>query len=91
MAVRVYFLLDSARSCEREFARFLYCHDAFITLDKLANLKRVGMYRMELNHMPKGFDRLDQVELFWLTFNTFDVNERNRIQSLLPEAKIEFQ
>lgn len=64
---------------------------AFSIMEKLPNLKRVGMYRMKLPIMPLGFDRLQQVDTFWLTFNSFDNNEKNRIQSMAPKAKIDFE
>lgn len=65
--------------------------NAFLILEKLPNLKRVGMYTMKLPTMPLGFDKLQQVDTFWLTFNSFDNNEKKRIQEMVPKAKIDFE
>lgn len=48
------------------------------------------MYTMNLPAMPLGFDKLQQVDTFWLTFNSFDNAERKRIQEMVPKAKITF-
>lgn len=60
----------------------------FSILSKLPNLRKVGMFRMNLNHMPSGFEKLQQVDTFWLTFNLFDKSEQVRIQKMVPKAKI---
>jgi len=65
--------------------------NAFSIMEKLPNLKRVGMYTMKLPTMPTGFDKLQQVDTFWLTFNSFDNNEKKRIQEMVPKAKIDFE
>lgn len=65
--------------------------NAFSIMEKLPNLKSVGMYTMKLSTMPTGFEKLQQVDVFWLTFNSFDRNERKRIRELVPRAKIEFE
>lgn len=65
--------------------------NAFSIMEKLPNLKRVGMYTMKLPVMPLGFDKLQQVDTFWLTFNSFDNNEKKRIQAMVPKAKIDFE
>lgn len=64
---------------------------AFSIMEKLPNLKRVGMYTMQLPTMPLGFDKLQQVDTFWLTFNSFDNAEKKRIQAIVPKAKIDFE
>ena len=64
--------------------------NAFSIMEKLPNLRRVGMYTMNLVAMPLGFDKLQQVDTFWLTFNSFDNTERKRIQEMVPKAKITF-
>ncbi|MCB0740636.1 MAG: hypothetical protein KDB92_06225 [Chitinophagaceae bacterium] len=64
---------------------------AFSIMEKLPNLKRVGMYTMQLPIMPLGFDKLQQVDTFWLTFNSFDNAEKKRIQAMVPKAKIDFE
>ncbi len=64
---------------------------AFSIMEKLPNLKRVGMYTMKLPTMPLGFDKLQQVDTFWLTFNSFDNTEKKRIQAMVPKAKIDFE
>lgn len=64
--------------------------NAFTIMEKLPNLRRVGMYTMNLPAMPIGFDKLQQVDTFWLTFNSFDNAERKRIQEMVPKAKITF-
>lgn len=63
---------------------------AFSVMEKLPNLRRVGMFKMNLPEMPPGFDKLQQVDTFWLTFNLFDNTERKRIQEMVPKAKITF-
>jgi hypothetical protein len=63
---------------------------AFSIMEKLPNLRRVGMYSMKLSKMPSGFEKLQQIDTFWLTYNWFDNNERIRIQQMLPKAKIDF-
>ena len=63
----------------------------FSIMEQLPNLKRVGMYTMKLPTMPLGFDKLQQVDTFWLTFNSFDNNEKKRIQEMVPKAKIDFE
>ncbi|HEV7332235.1 MAG TPA: leucine-rich repeat domain-containing protein [Flavisolibacter sp.] len=65
--------------------------NAFAIMEKLPNLKRVGMYTMKLPSMPLGFDKLQQVDTFWLTFNSFDNLEKKRIQAMVPKAKIDFE
>lgn len=62
----------------------------FTILSKMPNLRKVGMYRMRLQKMPSGFERLRQVDTFWLNQNTFDKQERDRLVKLLPKAKLEF-
>ncbi|WP_336518153.1 hypothetical protein [Pollutibacter soli] len=64
---------------------------AFTIMEKLSNLKRVGMYTMKLPNMPLGFERLQQIDTFWLTFNSFDNAEKKRIQAMVPKAKIDFE
>jgi leucine-rich repeat protein SHOC2 len=64
---------------------------AFSIMEKLPNLKRVGMYTMKLPTMPLGFDKLQQVDTFWLTFNSFNNDEKKRIQAMVPKAKIDFE
>ena len=49
------------------------------------------MYTMKLSTMPSGFDKLQQVDTFWLTFNSFDNPEKKRIQAMVPKAKIDFE
>ena len=63
---------------------------AFSIMGTLPNLRRVGMYSMKLSRMPVGFDKLKQVEVFWMNYNSFDKNERARIKTLLPKADIDF-
>jgi len=63
---------------------------AFSIMESLPNLRRVGMYSMRLPKMPMGFDRLKQVEVFWMNSNSFDKNEQDRIKTLLPKADIKF-
>ena len=65
--------------------------NAFSIMEKLPDLKRVGMYTMKLPVMPSGFEKLQQVDTFWLTFNFFDNDERKRIQAMVPKAKIDFE
>lgn len=65
--------------------------NAFAIMEKLPNLRRVGMYTMKLPTMPLGFDKLQQVDTFWLTFNSFDNDEKRRIQAMVPKAKIDFE
>ncbi len=60
----------------------------FSILSTLPNLRRVGMFRMNLKQMPAGFEKLQQVDTFWLTFNLFDQAEQARIQKMVPKAKI---
>lgn len=64
---------------------------AFSIMERLPNLRRVGMYTMKLSNIPEGFDKLQQVGIFWLTFNSFDKDERKRIQEMVPKAKIVFE
>jgi leucine-rich repeat protein SHOC2 len=64
--------------------------NAFSIMADLPNLRRVGMYSMELAKMPDGFEKLQQVTTFWLTYNSFDYPEQNRIKAMIPNAKIEF-
>jgi Leucine-rich repeat (LRR) protein len=64
--------------------------ETFLLLEKLPQLRRVGMYRNGLKTMPDGFEKLKQVNLFWLNQNLFDAQEKKRIASLLPGAKLEF-
>lgn len=64
--------------------------NAFSTLSEVTSLKRVGMYLMKRRKMPKGFEKLQQVSTFWLTSNSFNKDERERIASLVPNAKIVF-
>ncbi|MBJ6110673.1 leucine-rich repeat domain-containing protein [Hymenobacter sp. BT523] len=63
---------------------------AFSIMENLPNLRRVGMYSMRLPNMPAGFDKLKQVEVFWMNSNSFDKNERARIKALLPNADVKF-
>jgi Leucine-rich repeat (LRR) protein len=65
--------------------------NAFVIMENLPNLKRVGMNTMKLPSMPFGFDKLQQVDTFWLTFNSFDNFEKKRIQDMVPTAKIDFE
>ncbi len=64
--------------------------NAFEVLSGIKSLERVGMFRMGLKTMPQGFEKLNQVKVFWLTFNQFDNTEKERIESLIPNAKITF-
>ena len=64
--------------------------ETFDILSQIPSLRRVGMYSMNKTKMPVGFEKLQQVDTFWLTFNRFDIDERMRIQSLVPSAKITF-
>ncbi len=68
---------------------FNWAH-AFSVMEKLQSLRRVGMFKMNLPEMPQGFDKLQQVDTFWLTFNLFSNTERKRIQEMVPKAKITF-
>ena len=70
---------------------YLNWTNAFAIMEKLPNLKRVGMYAMKLSMMPVGFEKLQQVDIFWLTFNSFNKDEKKRIQEMVPKAKIEFE
>lgn len=63
----------------------------FELLSKIETLERVGMYSMNIEKMPYGFEKLTQVRVFWLTFNLFDFKEKERIEKLHPKAKIEFK
>lgn len=65
--------------------------NAFAIMEKLPNLRRVGMYTMKHTTMPSGFDKLQQVDIFWLTYNSFDNLEKKRIQAMVPKAKIDFE
>jgi Leucine-rich repeat (LRR) protein len=64
--------------------------ETFEILSQIPSLRRVGMYSMNKTKMPVGFAKLQQVDTFWLTFNSFDYNERKRIESLVPNADITF-
>lgn len=64
--------------------------ESFDILSKLPNLRAIGLYDIKKQTMPKGFEKLQQVQTFWLTFNLFDNNEKERIKSLIPTAKIIF-
>lgn len=63
---------------------------AFSLLEKLPNLKRIGMYDMNLEKMPVGFEKLNQVDTFWVNENLFDNDEKARLTKLLPNAKLKF-
>lgn len=60
----------------------------FSILSALPSLRRIGMFSMNLKQMPVGFEKLQQVDTFWLTFNLFDETEQARIQKMVPNAKI---
>jgi len=62
----------------------------FTTLSEIESLKRIGMYRMNLETMPKGFEKLQQVKSFWLFSNLFNDAEKEGIRKLVPNAKVEF-
>jgi Leucine-rich repeat (LRR) protein len=64
--------------------------ESFDILSKLPNLRAIGLYGIKKQTMPKGFEKLQQVQTFWLTSNLFDNNEKERIRSLIPTAKIVF-
>lgn len=64
--------------------------EAFEIMSKIPNLKRVGMPSNKFIIMPNGFEKLKQVELFWLNYNNFNQAERERIKQMLPNSKIEF-
>jgi len=63
---------------------------AISVLGKLPNLEHVGMFKMNLKNMPEGFERLVTVKEFWMNWNIFDEKEKERITSLLPNAKFVF-
>lgn len=64
--------------------------ETFKILSQIPSLERVGMYRMEKQTMPNGFENLQQVKTFWLTFNLFNKAEKERIRKLVPNAKVDF-
>lgn len=68
--------------------QYINWESIFSILSTLPNLRRVGMFRMNLKQMPSGFEKLQQVDTFWLTFNLFDQTEQARIQKMVPKAKI---
>jgi hypothetical protein len=45
---------------------------------------------MKIEKMPDGFQKLRQVKTFWLTCNSFNDKERQRIVELVPNARVEF-
>ncbi len=62
----------------------------FSILSDIKSLRRIGMFSMQKRVMPKGFEKLQQVDTFWLTFNLFDKEEQQRIMQLVPNATITF-
>ncbi|MEJ0081538.1 MAG: hypothetical protein WDM78_11485 [Puia sp.] len=63
---------------------------AFDILATLPKLERVGMYTMKIGKMPDGFGKLGQVKTFWLTYNSFNSEEKKRIEQMVPNAKVVF-
>ena len=64
--------------------------EAFEIMSKITNLRRVGMPSNKFVIIPDGFEKLKQVELFWLNYNSFDETEQERMKQMLPNSKIEF-
>jgi Leucine-rich repeat (LRR) protein len=64
--------------------------EAFDIMSKISSLKRVGMPSNKFKIMPSGFEKLKQVELFWLNYNNFNKAEEEKIIRMLPNSKIEF-
>ncbi|GAB4093240.1 hypothetical protein GCM10028786_21670 [Flaviaesturariibacter terrae] len=64
--------------------------ESFAILQRMHSLRRVGMFEMRLRKMPDGFGKLQQIDTFWLTFNLFDKQERQRITTMVPNAKVVF-
>ena len=62
----------------------------FSILSDIKSLRRIGMYSMQKTKMPNGFEKLQQVDTFWLTFNLFDKEEQKRIRQLVPNATVIF-
>jgi len=63
---------------------------AFYILSQIKSLRRVGMFEMHLTTMPKGFETLSQVKTFWLTFNSFNKQERDNIVKMVPNSQVVF-
>ena len=65
--------------------------DAINILGELPNLNQVGLFKMNLSKMPGGFEKLNSVKEFWMNWNIFDNEEKERIKKMHPDAKFEFQ
>ena len=64
--------------------------ESFEIMSKIPNLKRVGMPSNNFEIIPSGFEKLKQVELFWLNNNKFNEAEKERMIKMLPNSKIKF-
>jgi Leucine-rich repeat (LRR) protein len=62
----------------------------FDILSGIKSLRRIGMYSMRRKAMPSGFEKLQQIDTFWLTLNAFNTDEQQRIIQLVPNATITF-
>lgn len=62
----------------------------FTILSDIKSLRRIGMFSMKKRTMPNGFEKLQQVDTFWLTLNLFNNEEQKRIIQLVPNATITF-
>jgi len=60
-------------------------------LQKLRQLKYVGLFKMKLARMPEGLEKLTSVQEFWMNWNIFDDHEEERIRQMLPKAKFKFE
>jgi hypothetical protein len=47
------------------------------------------MYTLKIDKMPDGFGKLKQIKTFWLTYNSFNTEERERIIEMVPNAKVD--
>jgi len=61
----------------------------FAILERQPDLTAVGVSEMGLTKMPDGFGKLTQVKKFYITKNSFDKAEWERLKKLLPNAKFE--
>lgn len=64
--------------------------NTFDILSEIQSLRIIGMYSMKKTKIPHGFEKLQQVDKFWLTFNLFDKEEQKRIIKLVPNATVIF-
>lgn len=63
---------------------------AISILGQLRNLYHVGLFKMKLKKMPAGFEKLKSVKEFWMNWNIFDAEEKERLEKMNPNAKFQF-